>query len=76
MNQSIGTVYGKCGERKEYIIKTPEAGLSPREGMPSAGSIPVIRIIEVPPGAGSVNAFSSRTRIHTLRAMRGGRICL
>lgn len=45
--------------------------------MPPAESIPVMRMIEVHPGAGSANmgaymALSSMTRIHTLRAMSGG----
>ena len=45
--------------------------------MPSAGSIPAMRIIEVRPGAGPANEgggqpISSMTRIHTLRAISGG----
>ena len=50
--------------------------------MPSAVSIPVTKMIEVHPGAGSSNenvidmTFSRGTRIHTLRAMSGGKNCL
>lgn len=50
--------------------------------MPPAESIPVRKIVEVHPGADPVNidarqkVFSSRIRIHTLRAMSGGKLPL